>query len=170
MNRFARTLSLTLILGLVLSLAGWSEQVYVRNKPFKGQVSGAGKAVTVDLQGLVSAMGLTLTEVGGNWVVTAEGEEASLPEGATGTGSIYFKGQAVGSAPEGAATMVPLFDTATALGGSVKSNPGLGTIDVYLGGNQPVASTTPTQPGSQPSGDWGAGSSDYRLINFWASW
>ncbi|MCE7871222.1 hypothetical protein DYH09_12695 [bacterium CPR1] len=152
---------LALVLGLVL-VAGpaWGEQVYIRNKPFKGAVSGKGPATAVELQALVAALGFQLTEVQGNWVVTAEGETAALPTDASGTGQVYYQGKPIATADQAGATLVPLIPTAQALGAVARHNKDMGSIDVNL----PVKSVSST--GSSPASSGGG----TRLINFWASW
>ncbi len=159
------TSCIALLLGLVLVTGpAWGEQVYIRNKPFKGAVSGKGPATAVELQALVAALGLQLTEVQGNWVVTAEGEAPALPPDAGGTGQVYFQNKPITTADQGGATLVPLIPTAQALGAVAKHNKDMGSIDVNL----PVkaVSGSPGGSGSAPA-SFGGG---YKLINFWASW
>jgi hypothetical protein len=162
------TSCIALVLGLVLAAGpAWGEQVYIRNKPFKGTVSGKGPATSVELQALVTALGLQLTEVQGNWVVTSEGETAALPTDASGTGQVYYQGKPIATADQGGATLVPLISTAQALGAVARHNKDMGSIDVNL----PVKAVSGTTSGPSGSGpapaSFGGG---YKLINFWASW
>ncbi len=157
-----------LVLTAVLTSAAWCEQVYIRNKPYKGAVSGAGASTRVELQPLVTALGLKATEVQGNWVVTAEGETASLPEGATGAGQIYFQGKPIGAVENGTVALIP---TAQGLGAVAKVNKDMGSIDVNL----PVKQIADTPPTARPQGQGQpdapvASSGGYKMVHFWASW
>jgi hypothetical protein len=162
-----------LVLAVVLTGQALCEQVYVRNKPFKGAVAGAGPSTTVDLATLVGALGFTLTEMNGNWVVTGAGETPALPtEAAPDARQVYFKGKSILTATEGGASMVPVISTAQALGAVAKHNKDMGSIDVNLPVGQMTAAA-PTTSGSSSSGSpaWSSsGSGGYKLVNFWASW
>lgn len=151
-----------LTLVALLTSAAWCEQVYIRNKPFKGAVAGKGAQTTVDLASLVQALGMTLTEVNGNWVVTTGGEAAALPDGATGTQQLYFQGKSIATLTEGGATMVAIIPTAQALGAVAKHNKDMGSIDVNL----PVAQVANAASGPSQS----FSSSQYKMVHFWASW
>lgn len=160
-----------LALAALLTSPAWCEQVYIRNKPFKGAVAGKGPQTTVDLASLVQALGMTLTQVNGNWVVTGAGQTASLPEGATQDGmQLYYQGKAIGKMSEGGATMVPLIATAQSLGAVAKHNKDMGSIDVNL----PVGQMTAAEPRPASSGSSSTStssfSSKYKMVHFWASW
>lgn len=160
-----------LLLAVLLTSAAWAEQVYIRNKPFKGTVAGTGQQTTVDLQSLVTALGYQLNEVEGNLVVTSPDETAALPEGATGTGQIYFQGKALGAADQGGDTMVPLIPTAQALGAIARINKDMGSIDVNLPVGQRTASppsTPSTASTSSPTSFTGGGG--FKVIHYYADW
>lgn len=151
-----------LVLATLLTSAAWAEQIYIRNKPFKGEVRGAGAATTVELKALVAALGLTLTELQGNYVVTAAGNTATLPESSSGTGNLYYDGQAIGTVDAG---MVPLIPTAQALGAVARINKEMGSIDVNLPVKQ-ISATTPSTPG----GSAAPSSGGVKVVHYWANW
>ena len=59
----------SLMLACLLTVPASSQQVYLRNHPFKGKTSGQGKELQVSLKDLAAAAGLTVTQVGSGWVV-----------------------------------------------------------------------------------------------------
>lgn len=105
-------------LGLVLLLLGGmltplqAEEVWVRNKLFKGRVTGSGSAIAVELRAFAKAMKIDIDVQDGRVVF--------------GEASIAVK-------ESGGVEMVSLHEFSAASGLKVKANPSLGTIDVYPG-------------------------------------
>lgn len=93
--------NLFILLMLLTGLAA-ADQVYIRNKPYKGPTSGAGAQTMVDLKALVTALDLKLEDALAKLALPPETE------------------------------MVNLKETAEKLGARVSVNKALGTIDVNL--------------------------------------
>lgn len=91
-----------IILMLLLTGLAVAEQVYVRNKPYKGPTSGAGAKTMVELKSLVAALDMRLEDALAKLELPPETE------------------------------MVNLKETAEKLGARVSVNKALGTIDVNL--------------------------------------
>lgn len=71
-----RFLPLSLFLALVLPAA--SEQLYVRNRPFKGAIVREGKVTWIELQSLASVLELKLVPAeGGGFQLSREAMEAA---------------------------------------------------------------------------------------------
>lgn len=125
-----------------------ADELYVRNQPFQGQVSGSGDAMTAELVPLARALGATVREVNGGWVVTLD-PESQVGMDQAGPGQVVVEGMPVGvSLGADGKPMVGLRALAQPLGGTVKVNRELGTVDVYL-----------TTAGAAPAQDWGDGGS-----------
>lgn len=134
------------LLVLALACSAAAEQVFVRNKPYKGTVQGSGAQIQVELGAFVEALGMALTERNGNWVIAAAGETPAAPDGLTG--KIIYAGQPLADAPQGAATVVPMRLLAEAVGAKVVVNQDLGTVDVYAPKpDRPAAAADAGNPG-----------------------
>lgn len=143
-----------------------ADQLYIHNKPFKHPTTGAGASIQAGLGDLVQAFGLKLTEVSGNFVVTDESETPALPEGATGTGKVYYAGKIIGEASDPSA-MIAVSALAEATGQMVRPNKEMHIVDVSKG----LARVSPEQPGKRKTPQEGyAATPKYRLIAFDADW
>lgn len=145
-----RTKLVSLLLALIVSLTGFAvaEDVYVKNKPFKGEVVGHGMDTELSLPDLAEALGLEAVSENGLWQLG----EAVLP-GRTIDGTVF----------------VTLKDLKSA-GFKVMHSPELGTIDISQG-RKKVASST-TAPRRKPVANntnqsWGSGPT---LVYFGANW
>lgn len=116
-----------------------AEELWVRNRPFKGEVQGAGAAMTADLKELAKALELTLSEAGEGWVA---GEAQGQPE----SGYVLVKATSIPVSQGAKGPMVQVKAFVEAAGGTLKRNADLGTVDVYL--------TNKTQAAA---GDWSNG-------------
>lgn len=113
-------LGLFVLLATALTASSWAEDVYVKNKPFKGHASGSGSATMVEAKAMLKALGISDFQIEGGQLVMGE---QSVP---------------VQSGPKG--PMVSLQALTEALGAKMVLNSGLGTIDVYQGAEKSVAS------------------------------
>lgn len=102
-------LLLTLVLLSLLPLA--AEELWVRNRPFKGQVEGKGASLKVDLDALLKALELK-ANIQGNDVIFGD-FKVPIETNSAGT------------------RMVLLRDMATGAGLRIRKNPDLGTVDVF---------------------------------------
>lgn len=123
-----------ILLGVLLfaTVAG-ADQVFVRNKPFKGEVTSVSGQVFVDLKSLAEALEVKYTpsEAGG-FVV---GREPATPEqlAQAGSGQVLVAGQVVETqAGASGNLLVPLKAAAELLGARVTPNKQLGSIDVTM--------------------------------------
>lgn len=156
-----------LLLGLCWGIAS-ADQLYIYNKPYKGQTSGSGAQIQAQLKPLVEAMGLQLSELSGNYVITAPGETAALPEGSSGIGHIYFEGKPVGDATS-ADAMVSVKTLAEATGSAVRPNKAMHLVDVNHGVARIVeAPDAPKRP--RPPAEAYVPPSKYKVVAFDADW
>lgn len=158
---------LALGLAALLGAQAWSDQLYIRNRPFKGYVSGVSQRVDriqIDLKQLCQAVELDLTELEGSWYITAKGEAPTAREGAT-AGSVYFGEKTLTVVPEGDHQMVNLKEFGDLVGARLSHNKALSTVDFNLVGN-PTASNS----GSTGTPRVAAAMAGYSLINFWGSY
>ena len=118
----------------VLLLAFWLVSaaygnVFVKNKAFKGGVSGKGAATVVEAEPMLKALGADGYKLEGDQLTI--GEKVLKLEGG----------------------MISLKDLTDALGAKMVVNASMGTVDVY----QPAAEAGPSEKGSKAQGSWGAG-------------
>lgn len=122
----------------------WGEQLFVRNRPFKGAVAGKGASLQVDLKALAEAMQFQLHEVNGGYVLD---HSLTEPEGApVAAGQVWVEGKTLTCEVGPNAIMVNLRELVAATGGKVVDNKSMGTIDVYLAAgssNNPGGGATP---------------------------
>ncbi len=114
MRHFLKVISILALLALCAPGA-WAD-LFVKNKPFKGEVAGKGTAMMVEAEAFLKALGVTEYEVGPNGLVIGE----------------------VTVALQG--SLASLSELAEAAGAKVIQNADLGTIDVYQSGEKKVAS------------------------------
>lgn len=119
------------ILGM-LALSVSADQLFIRNRPFKGQVVQSGKNIWVDAEVLAAALEAKVvkTEQGGFVFLLKDADESELPAvevGQIAVGDQRFPTQEGNSAP-----LISLTDGATALGLRVSHNPQMKTIDANL--------------------------------------
>ena len=137
------------------NLAG-ADELYIRNKPFKGSIQGVGHDAShlrVDAGPAVEAMGLTVTEIEGNWVVAKGGQVPALPAGVKGKGKLYVGGKELPFVADGRIRYVVLQDLGKLLGARFVYNKDTGILDVSMTGQ-----STPD--------NWGGASASYRLVYF----
>ncbi|MBS2040950.1 hypothetical protein JST97_38545 [bacterium] len=122
------------LLGL-LCIPTSAEQLYIRNRPFKGAVKKSDGRLWVDLKTFAEALGATVEEgESGTTIKMPEAAEASKLETMQDNGVV----------------MVPLEGTAKLVGARVVVNKQMGTIDVSMAaavtrpaGNAPAAVAGP---------------------------
>ncbi len=134
---------LVLSFWITLSLLVSAEQLYVRNRPFKGAITREAGRLWVELKPLVEAMGLGLTGDDQQGYVVAGGENSVLP----GPGKVTVKETEVPSNSTGGSLLVPLDQVVELVGAKVIVNKSLGTIDVSL-----AAASTGSSSSSSNSG------------------
>lgn len=123
------------VLGLFLVALSFTpaaaEQVYVRNRAFKGPVQGSGKSIKIGMKAFAEAMGLAVTEQGGAFFVHPR-EVAGNDFGIiSDPGAVYVVGKRVDADPGAAGDMlISLWQAAEAAGFRAQANASLGTIDV----------------------------------------
>lgn len=119
MNRYS------LLLLLLLILPTCAEQLTVRNRIFKGPVSGSGDQLMVGLTALVEAVGARVEQQEGRWLVS---RPQSSPEAPAGEATVFVEGQPVASS--GDPVMVNLQQFAAAYGLQLKASGD--TVDVAV--------------------------------------
>ncbi len=123
---YSRFLSLALIISAVLMGTALAEDVYVRNRLFKGEVARSGGQLWLELAPLAKAIKWTLEGDEASGFALFEGEAPELP----GAGKVAVEGaEAPLDLNNG---MVGLDDLAPLIGAKVVNNEELGTIDVAL--------------------------------------
>lgn len=161
-----------LVVGLTLlaTFSASADQLFIRNRPFKGQVSRVSKnlaAIQIELAGLCAAADFKLSEVSGNWVIHREGQAATLPEGMENvTGKLFANGKEVAFVEQDGVKMVSLQEVSNALGGRLAHNSSLQAVDLnFPAGTVASAAGTPNRKGqvASPAGQ-------YILLNFGAPW
>lgn len=155
----------------LLSLHASADQLFIRNKPFKGQVTGVGKnlgLIRIELTGLVEAADLKLTEVSGNWVVHRPGETPALPETAAAgvTGRLFVNGKEIALIDDNGTQTVSLLEFSNAMGGRLQHSPSTQTVDL----NFPQGPVTQAGPKPTRKNEPAASFSRYTLVNFGAPW
>lgn len=108
----------------------WAEELYVRNRPFKGTVKKSDGRIWVDLKSFSQSLGATLVETPEGGVVVTLGGAATEP--VAGAGKVVIGNEECESQPSPEGPLVPLDTAAKLLGARVSSNKGLGTIDVNI--------------------------------------
>lgn len=109
----------------LLATPGFGEQIYLRNRPFKGPSAGTGASMTVGLKEVAEAFELPVAEVNGGFSVGS----ASEP----GPGQVWVNGTQVSATEDAAGIQVNLKEFAEAAGLLYKPNREMGSIDVSLG-------------------------------------
>lgn len=122
--------ALVALLLLFLAQAAEAQQLYIRNKPFKGATVGKGDSMLVELEPLAVALGLAVSPLGEGWAV-AVADEALAAEATTPAGTVLVNGQSVPVQDQGGTHLVNLREFCRAAGARVVPNPALGTVDVY---------------------------------------
>lgn len=132
-------------LGLWASTMVSADQLYVRNRPYKGVVKKTEGRIWVDLQTFAQALEAKVTRSpeGGTSVSLEAAGEASVP-----AGQLRVEGQEVACQLQDDGTLlVPLEETARLLGAKVIVNKSMGTIDVSMAkarvAGEPKAAATP---------------------------
>lgn len=131
-------------LALLLALPAPAEQLFFRNRPFKGPSAGRGAAVTVGLKEAAAVFGLPVVEKNGGYAVGSASEPS--------TGQVLVNGTAVTSVQEGGVLQVNLKEFAAAAQLTYKANRDLDSIDVIgsapRGGGAAGAAASPVAEGA----------------------
>lgn len=145
----------------LLSLQASADQLFIGDKPFKGQVVGSGKQLWVSLPELVQATDLVLSEVNGNWVLHRKGETAALPPFTRSDvkGRLFAKGAPFDFDDQNGTRFVPLEVFSLFLGGRLKYNSLMQTVELQL----PKVVAHKYEPAVVDPGE-------YTLLYFGASW
>ncbi|MBT9582934.1 hypothetical protein IV102_06265 [bacterium] len=134
---------LSLLGALCTSVA--ADQLYVRNRPFKGPVKRSEGKLWVDLKTFAEAMGATVEQTPeGGTIVRMPGEAPA--EVTAASGKVVIAGQEV----ESQSGLVPMETAAQLMGAKVVTNKGMGTIDVNLMTAASSASTSATPVAKAP--------------------
>lgn len=125
------------------------DQLYVKNKPFKGAVSTAGGQVWVELPAFAKALGANLVsnDQGGHALSMSPLSTDAAKDVPANT--VMVGPLAIETRSDGGTVVVPLETTAQALNAKVIANKAMGTVDVNLGG--PVQATPAEPPAAAKS-------------------
>ncbi|MGE0493609.1 MAG: hypothetical protein AB7S38_30650 [Vulcanimicrobiota bacterium] len=115
----------------LLGGAAQAEELFIRNRPFQGAVSGSGAQMMVELAPLAQALGVHARAVEGGWLVTRQPDDQNGRE-LISEGVVVVEGKPVSSTSGAGPVMVNLAEVARQLGAKVTPNKELGTVDVYL--------------------------------------
>lgn len=127
---------------LVFFTAGtvFGQELYVRNRPFTGEVSGRGAGMYVELEPLAKMLEATVhTTENGAKLVTLAGDKPVIEAEA---GAVLVEGKPVSSMQGSNGLLVNLKEVAAALDARLNVNAELGTIDF----NMPVARASAAAP------------------------
>lgn len=132
-----RVVVLALLLSFLGALPCAADELYVRNRPFKGPMAGAGLKMEAGLALLVEAVGLKVESVnGGLYVAGPKGRSESGVALVTGAGVVVVGDTVVPARTDAAGNvMVPVKAFADALGLLAAANKDLGTVDVSVPAN-----------------------------------
>lgn len=131
----------------------WADQIFVRNRPFKGLVEGKGAATTVDLKAMAECLQLKFHEVQGGYVL--DRSEADPDPSLVVAGQVLVEGKSLACQVAPTGVMVNLYELVAAAGGKVVENKSLGTLDIYL-------TSTPSSLSKSTAGDVPAGTHTYK--------
>jgi thiol-disulfide isomerase/thioredoxin len=132
---WAVTLAGLLLIGSIQAAS--ADQLYVRNRIFKGPVKKSDGRIWVDLKTFAQAMGANLVELPEGGTVVTMGDAPS--EQTAAAGKVVIAGEETETQPGPDGLMVPLDVASKLMGARVIPNKAIGTIDVSLG----VASSSP---------------------------
>ena len=142
------------VLCLQLGLWAGADQLYIRNRPFKGEVVRESGKTWVGLTALAEALGLKLTGDPQQGYVLAVDGEASPP----GEGKANVHGSEIPTLPGASGLLVALEDACPLLGARMVANKSLGTVDVSL--------VPATNSKAVPNSTSLLGSSAYTLVEY----
>lgn len=116
---------------LLATLTVGADQLYVRNKAFKGYLTGSVSdlnSLEVDAVEIAKTLGFNVEEIDGNWVVRTRPEQA-VPQLTAGAKKLYIGGHEVAYRVDYDRKLVRLREVAKAVGGRVVRHANVGTID-----------------------------------------
>lgn len=141
---WAVAIASVILLGSITTVS--ADQLYVRNRPFKGPVKKSDGRIWVDLKSFAAAIGANLVETpeGGTLVTLgdAPGEQTA------GAGKVFIGGEEAETQASPDGVMVPLDTASKLLGARVTPNKAMGIIDVNLVAAKPAKSQTSESSGS----------------------
>ncbi|MGE0493350.1 MAG: hypothetical protein AB7S38_29350 [Vulcanimicrobiota bacterium] len=142
MNKHSRWTAVLMLALLLLTIPAGAEELFVRNRPYKGEVRGGGTSAQVRIDELAAALELELEHQNG----------------------VYsYQGTTLTTETIGEFAYIRLSDLKP-LGVKVVPNPDLGTIDVYVAQADKPAPAGQAQPAAA---DWGSGAV---VVHFGAPW
>lgn len=118
---------LMLFLAALLAASAQADELYVRNRPYKGTVTGSGNQIAADLPGLLKALGAKVTVTDGVATVSTDGQEPDAVD-LSGVTKLSLEGKDV--PVEGG--MVKLKALADAWGVKLVVNKEMGTVDLAV--------------------------------------
>ena len=149
-----RNLILTALFCTQLLLIANADQLYIRNRPFKGEVARQSGKTWVEIKALSEALGLKLEgDPQQGYQLAAEGE-TSPP----GEGKAVIHGTEVPTTTGSSGLLVALEDACPLLGARLVPNKAMGTLDVSLA---PAANSTTASSSSSLLGN-----SAYTLVEY----
>ncbi|MBS2039237.1 hypothetical protein JST97_29910 [bacterium] len=146
-----------ILVGILLSqlLVAGAQQLYIRNRPFKGELKRESGKTWVELKALSEALGLKLEgDLQQGYQLAPEGE-VSLP----GEGKVLLHAAEVPTLSGASGPLVALEDACPLLGARMVANKAMGTVDVSL-----VAASSGAKSVAAPSSV--LGDSPYTLVEY----
>lgn len=145
-RKFLRSIFFCLMMGALFGNSV-AEEVYVKNKQFKGQTLGQGMSTELTLEELAGGLDLEAVSDNGYWILG----EARVP-GRIQDGKVYVNVKDLKNA-----------------GLMVIHSPELGTIDISVPKTKKSSATSTPKPKRQAAQEWG-GANKPTLVYFGASW
>lgn len=144
---FSRRLApIALLLSLVLPAS--SDQLYVRNRPFKGAVVRDGKTTWVELQTLATVLEAKLVPAeGGGFQLSRESVEAAP----VAAGKVAIGDKQLDTREVNGQTMIVLEEVSPLLGLKITPNRSLGTVDVNFTGAAQSDAAAPGEKTARPA-------------------
>ena len=142
-HKFAKSCFAALML-LVLSLPSFADDIFIRNRAYKGEVIKMGGDVEIELEAAAKALKAELKQDGGSWTLDGEAIQARSVDGKN---------------------FVTL-ESLNKAGYKVIKNPSMGTIDVHQ--KAKAVAKTGDKPKRAP-GNWGTKTGP-TLVYFGAKW
>lgn len=162
---------LTVALVFLACGVSWADELYLRNRPFKGYAANVGRnlsKIEVDLKEFCSACGWQVVEVDGNRFIIGAGEtpDASALEG---TGQLFFKGKVVKTFTQDHREVINLSEFADLCGGRLVYNAPINAVDFNLASSSPRVSSGATAKNPPVAATVSDGRSGFRLMNFFGN-
>ena len=145
---WATALAGLLLLGSFTAVS--ADQLYVRNRPFKGPVKRSDGRIWVDLKTFAAAIGANLVETPEGGTVVTLGDAPA--EQTAAAGKVFIGGEETETQASSDGVMVPLDVASKLLGARVTPNKAMGIIDVNLVAAKPASKGQTADSGASATG------------------